>query len=267
MKTSSLDFVPQQYTEKVRCAYELFYDDFSLSFDVVVSNEPFPNVLFCEGKNCQYVDNVVTIGIDHLDDDIDSIAYKLKHEHIHWLVNSLLGFRPLAAFNEGIAVALADWTFREKKLGFNQHNLCREIMSRSKLIPMETLLNNRLYHGLRHDVRVDLQFGSFCKFYIDKIGLVKCCELFQNVSIDFHKPSAQVMISEFIFQWKQMLATLNEEPLSAKFFGRLNLNQVIRCSSHHCSRCSFPINIDELECGVCGAMNTQSSFELDLSKY
>ncbi|MFO6424047.1 hypothetical protein [Motilimonas sp. KMU-193] len=184
----------------------------------LINTTPWPTTVIGEGKLCQYYDKQVTIGVTHLDGCQSALLDKLKHEHIHWLVNTVLNFHPITAFNEGIAVALADWPNRSLKIGFNQHHLCRQLLIQNALIPMEKLIEGVAYFGFRHDFRVDVQFGSFCGYYIDKLGFYDWCKTCAALSQTITQQETLNLLQNWFNEWQAMLTNQVADNLNCQTF-------------------------------------------------
>ncbi len=254
VKPQSTPIISNQAQTVWTQANQQLHQDLMTNYGDLIKTTPWPATVIGEGKPCQYYDKQVIIGAAHLDDCPFALFDKLKHEHIHWLVNTVLNFHPIAAFNEGIAVALADWPNRALKLGFNQHHLCRQLLLQNALIPMHKLIEGVAYFGFRHDFRVDVQFGSFCGYYLDKLGLYDWCKTCVTLSQTIAQQETLNLLQTLFDEWQAMLATQVADNLKCQaFVEKLTLPNEISFGQLHCPHCLYPLQQGAAQCHQCHA--------------
>ncbi len=241
--------------DKISEVISTVQNELMLEFPNELMHSKFPNVEISNSDHSEYHGSKISISWLIVDKEVDLIKPIIRHEHIHWLINEIFMATPVAALDEGIAVALSDWKFRKNTLQFTQHHLCHQLLIDNLLLPMPLLLKGHIYYGLRHDFRVDVQFSSFCEFYIDKFGLkhwaVFCNDISNRNSgvpeVDFQH------IIPYLKEWQEYIANssfVNKE--CREYYRKMDIKSEVTLTNIHCPSCYYPDTGGTTNCGNCG---------------
>ena len=228
----------------------------------------WPEVEMTAGMLCQYHHGKILIGSDKLKQKNLSLYALLKHEHLHWLVQSQMGVSLISAFDEGLAVALADWPQRQSLLQFNQHQLCKVLAQRRQLLPMEPLLSNLNYHGFRHDFRVDLQYASFTDFQITRLGFTPWLALASKreyVEIGRNEFAFNTIKQHFNDWYHFLLNAVETSAASIDFWQKLTIPDRISIKQRHCRLCAYPLTMAQSTCTQCHEVVNPDDYQVTLA--
>jgi hypothetical protein len=185
-----------------------------------------------------------------------------RHESTHWLTQRYWGNAPTIIW-EGLPLYLGDNMVRQRILQFSYHEYCRALCVTENLIALSTIVAPQVYYGKRHDVRIDLESGSFTGYLIEQYGMFALKQVFQAYIPP--TPALPILTLNPLFTtiygktfeqleeaWQSFLQEIiASNTIAEAHVGTRTFSSDIQIRMIHCKFCLTPINTEI--CPVCQA--------------
>jgi hypothetical protein len=191
-----------------------------------------------------------------------------RHEYTHWLTQRYWGNAPTILW-EGLPLYLGDNMVRQRILQFSYHEYCRALCVTENLLALSTIVAPHAYYGKRHDVRIDLESGSFTGYLIEQYGIFDLKQVFQAyipptpvVPILKLNPLFTAIYGKTFEQleaaWQSFLReTIAPNTIAEAHVGTRAFSSDIQIRRIHCKFCLTPINME-----ICPVCQAQQNIEI-----